>query len=102
MREWRRELLPDALLSDWQELEVGESLEARIVKAADKLQMMTKALIYGEQGFGHHLELVCSLDDDARFEALADLQLLPIRGRARAPARSAHRPGPRRAPTPRS
>ena len=43
-----RDLLPDLLLSDWQELEAGATLEARIVKAADKLQMMTKALIYGE------------------------------------------------------
>lgn len=45
-------LLPDALLADWQELEAGESLEARIVKASDKLQMMTKALIYGDQRRG--------------------------------------------------
>jgi putative hydrolase of HD superfamily len=31
----------------------GDSLEARIVKAADKVQMMTKALVYGLQRRGH-------------------------------------------------
>ena len=43
-------LLPDT--SDWREMNAGETLEARIVKAADKIQMMVKALVYGRQGRG--------------------------------------------------
>lgn len=46
------ELLPDELVELWREAARGESLEARIVKAADKLQMMIKALSYGRQGRG--------------------------------------------------
>lgn len=47
-----RELLPEPLFGAWQEAERGESLEARIVKAADKLQMMIKVLAYQSQGRG--------------------------------------------------
>ena len=47
-----RALLPDELLSAWREAEAAESLEARIVKAADKLQMMIKAHAYGGQKRG--------------------------------------------------
>ncbi len=45
-------LLPPAPAGDWREAEDGQSLEARIVKAADKIQMMTKALIYERQQRG--------------------------------------------------
>ncbi len=45
-------LLPDGPRDAWEEAEAGVSLEARIVKAADKIQMMTKALVYGRQGRG--------------------------------------------------
>lgn len=45
-------LLPEPQQRSWREAEDGTSLEARIVKAADKIQMMTKALVYGEQGRG--------------------------------------------------
>jgi len=45
-----QQLLPDP--EPWREMSAGESLEARVVKAADKIQMMTKALIYGRQGRG--------------------------------------------------
>lgn len=45
-------LLPGAQRVTWREAEDGQSLEARIVKAADKIQMMTKALVYGQQGRG--------------------------------------------------
>lgn len=48
-----RELLPDALFASWKEAEAGESLEARIVKAADKLQMMIKAHVYERTQRGH-------------------------------------------------
>jgi len=51
-----RELLPDALFADWQEGERAETIEARIVKAADKLQMMIKALVYEKQQRGHLAE----------------------------------------------
>ena len=43
-------ILPDP--EPWREMCAGVSLEARVVKAADKIQMMTKALIYGRQGRG--------------------------------------------------
>lgn len=47
-----RELLPATLAEAWGEAEEGASLEARIVKAADKLQMMIKVLAYERQGRG--------------------------------------------------
>lgn len=37
----------------WHESESGVSLEARIVKAADKVQMLVKALTYEQQRRGH-------------------------------------------------
>lgn len=42
--------LPAAWVPVWDEAERKESLEARVVKAADKLQMMIKALRYDQQG----------------------------------------------------
>lgn len=45
-------ILPEGPRAAWAEAEAGESLEARLVKAADKIQMMTKALVYGRQGRG--------------------------------------------------
>ena len=39
-------------LALWHESEMGQSLEARIVKAADKLQLLVKASIYEEQKRG--------------------------------------------------
>jgi putative hydrolase of HD superfamily len=45
-------VLPPAALASWREAEAGACVEARIVKAADKIQMMTKALVYGRQGRG--------------------------------------------------
>lgn len=42
-------LLPDAPREAWHELEAGTSLEARIVKAADKIHMMIKATVYEKQ-----------------------------------------------------
>lgn len=56
-------LLPDA--TPYLEAAHGDSLEARIVKAADKLQMMTKALIYERQGRGDLHEF---WQNDANFE----------------------------------
>lgn len=45
-------LLPEPQAQAWREGEDGQSLEARIVKAADKIQMMTKALVYERQQRG--------------------------------------------------
>jgi putative hydrolase of HD superfamily len=46
------EHLPDAWVDLWEEVEAGQTIEARIVRAADKLQMMIKVLIYEEQRRG--------------------------------------------------
>ena len=46
------ELLPEKLRADWAEAEAGETLEARIVKAADKVHMMIKAHSYERQHRG--------------------------------------------------
>jgi putative hydrolase of HD superfamily len=47
-----RELLPPALFEPFLEYERAESLEARIVRAADKIQMMIKVLAYERAGRG--------------------------------------------------
>jgi len=44
--------LPERYLDAYQEYEALKTLEARIVKAADKLQMMVKVLAYEHQGRG--------------------------------------------------
>lgn len=45
-------VLPAAWVALWREAEAGATLEARIVKAADKIQMMARALSYERQGRG--------------------------------------------------
>jgi putative hydrolase of HD superfamily len=45
-------LLPAPQRADWRAMESGEGIEARVVKAADKIQMMIKALIYERQRRG--------------------------------------------------
>jgi putative hydrolase of HD superfamily len=40
------ELLPDPYAAAWREADAKESLAARIVAAADKIQMMVKVLVY--------------------------------------------------------
>ena len=47
------EVLCSQLLDDWKEYEGKASLEARVVKAADKIQMMVQVLVYESQGRGH-------------------------------------------------
>ncbi len=44
--------LPPAELALWREAAEGKTLEARIVKAADKIQMLIKALTYEQQRRG--------------------------------------------------
>ncbi len=45
-------VLPAPQLALWKEAEEGKTLEARIVKAADKVQMLIKALTYEQQRRG--------------------------------------------------
>lgn len=49
------ELLPPALAEDWRAAERGDGLEARLVKAADKLQMLHKLSVYERAGRRHPL-----------------------------------------------
>jgi 5'-deoxynucleotidase YfbR-like HD superfamily hydrolase len=44
--------LSPAQLALWKEAEAAQTLEARIVKASDKLQMLIKALTYEQQHRG--------------------------------------------------
>jgi putative hydrolases of HD superfamily len=44
--------LPQGYVNLWREAETGASVEARVVKAADKVQMLVKALTYEEQRRG--------------------------------------------------
>ena len=46
------ELLPPGLAADWRDGEAGTSLEARIVAAADKIQMLNKLALLERQGRG--------------------------------------------------
>lgn len=46
-------LLPPNQREEWREMEAGQSLEARVVKAADKIQMMIKVLVYERHQRGH-------------------------------------------------
>lgn len=48
-----RDALPAHQLEAWREAEACQTLEARIVKAADKLQMLIKALTYTQQKRGN-------------------------------------------------
>ncbi len=47
-----RGMLPPAMADQFEEAERGESLEARVVRAADKLQMMVKVHRYEQTGRG--------------------------------------------------
>jgi putative hydrolases of HD superfamily len=47
------EILPPSLVPYWSEAENGDSIEARVVKASDKLQMMIKVLAYERTGRGN-------------------------------------------------
>ena len=46
------DMLPEPYLDHWEEAERKETLEARIVKAADKVQMMVKLRVYERQHRG--------------------------------------------------
>lgn len=48
-------VLTPALIEDWEISEAGETLEAKLVKAADKIQMLHKLSVYEAQGRRHPL-----------------------------------------------
>jgi putative hydrolase of HD superfamily len=68
-----KELLPSRYAPLHHEAEARESLEARVVKAADRIQLMVKLLAYSEQGRGD------LRDFWARAGALGDEGLGPAR-----------------------
>ena len=65
------QVLPPEMLALWRDAERGASLEARIVKAADKIQMVVKALTYEQQRRGDVRELL----ENARNRRHMDLDL---------------------------
>lgn len=80
-----REVLPESYARLHEEYERRESIEARIVKAADKLQMMLKATIYQEQGWTGVEEFWVNPDN------FPDTGLAPVRALQEALARRAGR-----------
>lgn len=64
------ETLPAALAADWAEGEARQSLEARLVKVADRIHLLTKALIYARQGRGQ-LDEFWAREDSFGDEGLA-------------------------------
>jgi len=79
-------VLSPAQLALWKEAEKGETLEARIVKASDKVQMLIKALTYEQQRRGRldefwqstknrrHMDLDFARDIFTELERLAQLE----------------------------
>lgn len=69
------ELLPPALKAAWSDAEAGASLEAKLVKAADKLQMLHKLSVYERAGRKHPLiEFMWQNPANLKF-----LELAPVR-----------------------
>lgn len=72
--------LGDKELALWREYEAATSIEARVVKAADKVQMMIKALTYAKQGRGDLEEFFTNaknqrhMDLDLAREAFAEVE----------------------------
>jgi putative hydrolase of HD superfamily len=79
-------VLPPPQLALWKEAEDGKTVEARIVKAADKVQMLVKALTYERQRRGRldefwqntknrrHMDLDFARDLFAELERLAAIE----------------------------
>lgn len=79
-----RALLGDEAAALWSELERAESVEARIVRVADKAHMMLKALVYEQQGRGRLDEFWTNVKTfDARGLAAADALFDAICARAK-------------------
>lgn len=81
-------VLPPRELELWREAERGVTLEARVVKAADKIQMLTKALTYEHQRRGRLDEFWQStknrrhMDLDFARELFAELERLAMAERS--------------------
>ncbi len=79
-----RALLGDEAAALWSELERAESVEARIVRVADKAHMLLKALVYEQQGRGRLDEFWSNAKTfDARGLAAADALFDAICARAK-------------------
>lgn len=82
-------VLPDAALAHWREAQSGGTLEARIVKAADKIQMLVKALTYERERRGRLDEFWANkanrrhMDLDFAREIFAELDRLAALERGR-------------------
>lgn len=80
-------VLPPPLLENWREAETCETLEARVVKAADKIQLLVKALVYEHQRRGRLDEFWAHpgnrkhMDLDFARELFAELDRLSAEGR---------------------
>lgn len=84
-----RGMLTDEQLALWTESEAGQTLEARVVKAADKVQMLIKALTYEQQRRGHldefwtngknrrHMDLDFAKELFAEIDRLAAIERAP-------------------------
>jgi 5'-deoxynucleotidase YfbR-like HD superfamily hydrolase len=87
------QMLADVLspeqLALWREAEAGASLEARVVKAADKIQLLVKALVYERQRRGRLDEFWQNvgnrrhMDLDVARDVFAELERLAAEERAR-------------------
>ncbi|MCA9678366.1 MAG: HD family hydrolase [Kofleriaceae bacterium] len=88
------ELLTPALVEAWQVAEAGETVEARLVKAADKLQMLHKLWCYERAGRRHPLMEVMW----ANPANLRSLDLAPVRAVYAALFARAGRPMPTPSP----
>ncbi len=97
LEEAEAALLAGVLSADqlalWTEAEAGQSIESRVVKAADKVQMLIKALTYERQQRGHldefwtntknrrHMDLDFAKDLFAEIERVHDAHSARERGR---------------------
>lgn len=63
----------EAYLAAWDEYERGESLEAKIVKQADRLEMALQATVYEHDGFGNLEEFFASARAAMKTETFAAL-----------------------------
>jgi putative hydrolase of HD superfamily len=85
-------LLPGGLVALWREAEEGRTLEARVVKAADRIQMLSRALAYERQGRGALDEFWATRNlDDRGLEPAREVFEALVRRR---PGRASGRGGP--------
>lgn len=78
-----QDMLPASAFATWTAAERGDSIEARIVRAADKVQMMIKVLVY-EQKRGAKLEEFWANPGNFRVAGVAPVRAVYERIAARA------------------